>query len=254
MTTTTTTTITRAIPDIRSTDLARSRAFYVDLLGFDVCMEQHGMVMFCSPSHSWVQITLNGDDPPLPSGFLVDVDTADDAARLHDEAIARGLRIVEPLNDKPQDVREFSVLDPSGTRVTVLAHIGRTVRADAEDTEHPVQIVRAIPTVRSRDLVETRDFYVEYLGFEECMERDHMLMFCSRSHPRVQVIAHDQLAHPPGFDLDVGDVDRVNALHAQSVDLGYTVVSPPSDIDDAVRAFVVLDPNGTGVSVLAHLT
>jgi uncharacterized glyoxalase superfamily protein PhnB len=118
-----TVTITRAIPDIRSSDLDGTRDFYAGLLGFDVCMEERGMLMFCSPSNPKVQVSVNGDGVPLPPGFAVDVGTAERVTHLHDDAVERALTIVEPLDDKPWGIRRFSVLDPNGTRVTVLAHL-----------------------------------------------------------------------------------------------------------------------------------
>ena len=65
---------------------------------------------------------MNGDLAALPPGFIVDVGTADRVSEIHREATAQGLRIVEQLDDKPWGIRRFSLLDPGGARVTVLAH------------------------------------------------------------------------------------------------------------------------------------
>ena len=245
--------IVRTIPDIRSTDIDRSRQFYVDLLGFDICMEQGEMLTFCSPSHSWVQVMLNGESDPLPPGFSVDVDTPDAVVSLYERAEEHRLRVIEPMDDKPSGIRRFSVLDTSGTRVTVLAHLEATERKDRQDTSLPLQLVRAVPTVRSRAREESRDFYVKYLGFEVCMDQEHMIMFCSPSHPRVQVVAHDELGTPPGFDLDVGNVGRVDDIHQRATAGGFTIIRSPFDVGDMIHTFTLLDPNGAAVSVLAHL-
>jgi catechol 2,3-dioxygenase-like lactoylglutathione lyase family enzyme len=114
--------ITRAVPDIRSDDIEASRAFYNGLLGFDVSMEAGKFLLFSSPSDPNVQVSLNGDFDSLPAGFIVDVGSAERVAEIHDAAVAGGLRIVEPVDDKPWGIRRFSLLDPSGSRVTVLAH------------------------------------------------------------------------------------------------------------------------------------
>ncbi len=247
------TTIPRVVPDVRSSDRARSEQFYIDILGFERCMDEGDMVMFCSPSHDWVQVTLNGDGVALPPGFFVDVATPEAVARLHDDATDRGYRIIEALDDKPWGIRRFSLLDPSGTRVTVLAHAEPTPRHDGEDPNHPVQIVRAIPTVRSRDRGPCLAFYVDYLGLEVCMDMEHMVMFCSRSHSRVQVVLTDDLALPPGFDLDVGNPARVDLVHQQALHGDFHVVVPPVDVDGMIRSCNILDPNGVGVNVIAHL-
>ncbi|MEZ5997069.1 MAG: VOC family protein [Hyphomonas sp.] len=118
--------ITRTIPDIRSLDLPASRTFYEDLLGFKVVMDVGGMLMFASPSDPKQQLTLNGDATeaaPLPNGFTIDVGYPDAVTELHDKAKAEGHVIIEALEDKPMGVRRFSMLDPNGTRVTVLAHL-----------------------------------------------------------------------------------------------------------------------------------
>jgi catechol 2,3-dioxygenase-like lactoylglutathione lyase family enzyme len=114
--------ITRAVPDIRSDDVEASRAFYSGLLGFDVSMEVGRFLLFTSPSDPNIQVSLNGDFDSLPAGFIVDVGTAERVAEIHAAAVADGLRIIEPVDDKPWGIRRFSLLDPSGSRVTVLAH------------------------------------------------------------------------------------------------------------------------------------
>jgi catechol 2,3-dioxygenase-like lactoylglutathione lyase family enzyme len=115
-------TIIRAVPDIRSDDIEASRAFYAGLLGFNVAMEVDTFLIFSSPSDPHIQVSLNGDFASLPAGFIVDVGTAERVAEIHAAAVQQGLRIVEELDDKPWGIRRFSLLDPSGTRVSILAH------------------------------------------------------------------------------------------------------------------------------------
>jgi catechol 2,3-dioxygenase-like lactoylglutathione lyase family enzyme len=115
--------ITRAFPDIRSDDVDASRAFYSGLLGFDVSMEAGKFLLFTSPSDPNIQVSLNGDFDSLPAGFIVDVGTGERVQEIHDAALEAGLRVIEAIDDKPWGIRRFSLLDPSGSRVTVLAHI-----------------------------------------------------------------------------------------------------------------------------------
>jgi len=44
-------------------------------------------------------------------------------SRIHEEAGAKGYNIIEPLAEKPMGIRRFSLLDPDGNRITVLAHL-----------------------------------------------------------------------------------------------------------------------------------
>jgi catechol 2,3-dioxygenase-like lactoylglutathione lyase family enzyme len=118
-------TISRAIPDVQSDDLPATRAFYVDVLGFDVSMDVEPFVLFSSPVDPNVQVSVN-ETPAgvtvLP-GFAVDVGTAERAREVYDDVVARGLTIVEEIDDKPWGIRRFGVLDPNGVRVTVLSHM-----------------------------------------------------------------------------------------------------------------------------------
>ena len=119
-------TIVRTVPDIRALDLDVSRAFYQDLLGFKAVMDQGGMLMFASPTEPKQQVTLNGDaaeSAALPPGFAMDVGFPESVTDLHARAVAQGCVIVEPLTDKPMGIRRFSLLDPNGVRITVLAHL-----------------------------------------------------------------------------------------------------------------------------------
>jgi uncharacterized glyoxalase superfamily protein PhnB len=70
---------------------------------------------------------LNGDPKdrdPLPPGFTIDLGSEEAVSAAYDASAQRGLTIVEEMDDKPWGIRRFSVLDPAGTRVTMLAHIG----------------------------------------------------------------------------------------------------------------------------------
>lgn len=117
--------IFRTVPDIRSLDLERSKTFYRDLLGFELVMDQDGMLMFGREGNNRQQVTVNGDtaqSPPLPPGFSIDVGWPDEVTRLYEETQRAGHTILEPVEDKPMGLRRFSLLDPDGNRVTVLAH------------------------------------------------------------------------------------------------------------------------------------
>ena len=119
-------TILRTVPDIRALDLSISRSFYQDLLGFKIVMDQAGMLMFASPTEPKQQVTLNGDaaeSAALPPGFAMDVGVPENVSELHARAVDLGCIIVEPLADKPMGIRRFSLLDPNGVRITVMAHL-----------------------------------------------------------------------------------------------------------------------------------
>jgi catechol 2,3-dioxygenase-like lactoylglutathione lyase family enzyme len=113
---------TRVVPYANTTDVDASRAFYTDVLGFDVAMEEPvlGLASAANPS-AQVLVPRVGFDEPQPH-FGVDVGGPEAVDAAHTAAVQRGLRVVYALRDEPWGVRRFFVEDPNGTIVNVLAH------------------------------------------------------------------------------------------------------------------------------------
>ncbi len=118
--------IRRAIPVVHTDDPEGTRAFYVDLLGFRVAMDQAGLLMLVSRSVPTTQVIIAwaSDDASDPEVLRVNmsVEVADvDGA--HADAERRGLDIVYPLTDEPWGIRRFFVREPSGTVVNIASHV-----------------------------------------------------------------------------------------------------------------------------------
>lgn len=113
--------IRRAVPDIETDRFDESRAFYVDVLGFEVGMEMDWVMTFVSPTNPMAQIILISEDASAPVAPQMSVEV-DDVDAVHAEAVRRGLEIVHPLTDEPWGVRRFFVRDPNGVVVNVLTH------------------------------------------------------------------------------------------------------------------------------------
>jgi len=114
--------IRRVVPDIKSQNLAQSREFYVDFMGFELAMDMGFVMTFVSPSNPTTQISVVRDDGD--STLLPDMSVeAVDVNQVHKRAIERGLEIVYPITDEPWGVRRFFVLDPNGTVLNVLSHL-----------------------------------------------------------------------------------------------------------------------------------
>jgi uncharacterized glyoxalase superfamily protein PhnB len=117
-------TITRIIPEVRSNNLAETRDFYTGILGLVIDMEEGDFLMMSSPTNTSAQLIVNDNGHAgLPPGFAVDVGNTQQLQQIYQSVIVRGLPIVEPLTDKPWGIRRFSVIDPTGVRVTVISHI-----------------------------------------------------------------------------------------------------------------------------------
>ena len=239
--------ITRAIPEVRSTNVDKTVRFYTELFGFDTRIEDGRVVALVSRSHSEVEVLLNRG--ALPPGFTIEVATDDDARELFERTPTADVRVVEPPSaDRP----DFSVLDPSGRRVTIAPrnrHAG-TTGAPATDTDR--QITRAIPG-SIIDAAPAKAFYVDFLGLRIRNEWPGTVMFESATSPRAQVLAGTSLSSPDSFDLDVGSAARVDAIHAASVG-NAVVMGPPEDFPtEGVRCFLLIDPNGVAINVVAHM-
>ena len=120
--------IVRTVPDVRSLNMPASRDFYEGIIGFKVVMEHAGMMILASATEPKQQVTLNADAAdamPLPPGFAVDVGYPESVSEIHARAVAQGCTIIEPMEDKPIGIRRFSLLDPNGTRVTIVAHLDK---------------------------------------------------------------------------------------------------------------------------------
>jgi catechol 2,3-dioxygenase-like lactoylglutathione lyase family enzyme len=113
-----------------------------------------------------------------------------------------------------------------------------------------VTISRAVPNIRSERPAETRDFFVDLLGFEVAMDMGWVVTVASPTNPSAQVtiVGNDDMA-APGISVEVADVD---AAHAKAVDHGFEIVYPLRDEEWGVRRFMLREPSGTVVNVLSH--
>jgi catechol 2,3-dioxygenase-like lactoylglutathione lyase family enzyme len=109
---------------------------------------------------------------------------------------------------------------------------------------------RAVPNIRSERPAETRDFFVDLLGFEVAMDLDWIVTVAAPGNASVQIniIGNDDPA-APGISVGVDDVD---AVHARAVERGLEVVYSLRDEDWGVRRFMLREPSGTIVNVVSH--
>jgi len=113
-----------------------------------------------------------------------------------------------------------------------------------------VTISRAVPNIKAERPAETRDFFVNLLGFQVAMDLGWVLTLASPTEPAVQVtiITNDDMA-APGISVGVDDVD---AVHAKAVEQGFEIVYPLRDEEWGVRRFMLREPSGTVVNVVSH--
>jgi catechol 2,3-dioxygenase-like lactoylglutathione lyase family enzyme len=106
-------------PQLRSTNWTRTKAFYVDGLGFTVDWEHQ----FEPSLPTFAQVTLDGrslfltehtgDCQPGGAAYIV----VDDVDALYEAVRSRGVRVWEPPEEAPWGVREMCIIDPDGNRL-----------------------------------------------------------------------------------------------------------------------------------------
>ena len=107
-----------------------------------------------------------------------------------------------------------------------------------------------MPNIKAERPAETRDFFVNLLGFKVAMDLGWVMTLTSPTNPSVQVtvISNDDMA-APGISIGVDDVD---AVHARAVEQGFEIVYPVRDEEWGVRRFMLREPSGTVVNVVSH--
>jgi predicted enzyme related to lactoylglutathione lyase len=115
--------VKRIVPDISSKHLDASRQFYVEVLGLQVAMDMGFIVTLVSPTNPTAQVTLMRDDDSSTTLPQISIEVAD-VDDVHSRAVSHGLTIVYPLTNEPWGVRRFFVMDPNGTVINVMCHIG----------------------------------------------------------------------------------------------------------------------------------
>jgi uncharacterized glyoxalase superfamily protein PhnB len=103
-----------AVPELRVRDVPAAQRWYCDLLGFAVDWTWHED--YASISIGDVELFLTRSDAPGGSVTCVFVEDPDAVYAACREG---GATIVEPLEDKPWGMREFTVADPDGNRFRI---------------------------------------------------------------------------------------------------------------------------------------
>ncbi len=116
-----------------------------------------------------------------------------------------------------------------------------------------MSIRRVVPDIRTTSFDRSREFYVDFLGFEVGMDMGFVITFVSPSNPTAQVtLCRDDGASPPvpNMTVEVADVDDV---HKRAVERSLEIVYPLTNEPWGVRRFFVVDPNGMVLNVMSHL-
>ena len=120
-------------------DLARSSAFYRDVLGFEIQQLAKGWLMYVKGSCRIMAGECSDAIPPRELGdhsyfgyFVVD-----DVDAYHRRVVASGTEIVKSLRDEPWGMREFGLRTADGHRIMLGGRLGEAplaARTSSEDS------------------------------------------------------------------------------------------------------------------------
>src|SRR5262245_40597849 len=126
----------------------------------------------------------------------------------------------------------------------------REAAADEAEPATARSIARAVPNIRSDRPAETRDVFTALLGFDVAMDLGRVVTVASPTNPSVQVtIVGNDDPSAPGISIEV---DGVDAIHAKAVERSLEIAYPLRGEAWGVRRFMLREPSGTMVNVLAH--
>ncbi|QIS12715.1 VOC family protein [Nocardia arthritidis] len=117
-------------------------------------------------------------------------------------------------------------------------------------------ISRSFVNICTDRLPETRDFYVDLLGFEVGFDSDWFIQLSAKgSDATIGIMRRDHELVPEqargtasGSYLTVV-VDDVEPVFARAKELGVPIIEEPTDLFYGQRRMLVSDPNGVAVDV-----
>lgn len=123
-----------------------------------------------------------------------------------------------------------------------------------------IAVTRLLPNICTDKMEETRDFYVELLGFVVGFEHEGWyIQMASPTNPQLQVgiMRRDHEFTPKAFQhqaqgviLSV-QVEDVDVAYAEVRERGFEIAHQLYDESFGMRRFMVADPNGLLVNIFS---
>lgn len=116
--------VTRIVPNLPVTDVARANELYAQLLELGVGMDLGWVGNLGAADAPNVQLQVMTADASAPCNPTISVGVATPAEvdAIHERAVDAGLEIVHPLTDEDWGVHRFFFRDQDGNVVNVVAH------------------------------------------------------------------------------------------------------------------------------------
>ncbi|UFP92573.1 VOC family protein [Gloeobacter morelensis] len=113
--------VKRIVANIAADQVEQAAAFYADVLGLHLVMDQGWIMTFAANAQSAPQISIaseGGSGTPVPD-LSIEVDDLDE---VHQRVVAKGLKVEYGPTREPWAVRRFYVRDPFGRLLNILVH------------------------------------------------------------------------------------------------------------------------------------
>ena len=117
----------QVVPALRITNYERSKAFYVDGLGFQVDWEHRfepRFPVFMSISRDGMEFFLTEHRGDCEPGGLVHLYVPDVDA-WHAEFVGRGVPVHDPPSETIEGLRDMTIVDPDGNKIRICTRIGQ---------------------------------------------------------------------------------------------------------------------------------
>ena len=123
-----------------------------------------------------------------------------------------------------------------------------------------MNVTRMLPNICTDRMAETRDFYASLLGFVVRFEHaGWYIQLSAPANPQLQlgIVRRDHAFTPEAFQQPAQgviisvQVEDVDAAYADAVKRGFRIADELRDEDFGMRHFMVADPNGLLVNILA---
>ncbi|MGL4176264.1 MAG: VOC family protein [Dermatophilaceae bacterium] len=116
--------VTRIVPNLPVTDVARANQVYSRIFGLDIGMDLGWVGNLAPANEAAVQLQVMTKDESAPCNPTISVGVAApvDVDAIHERVVAAGLEIVHPVTDEEWGVRRFFFRDHDGNVVNVIAH------------------------------------------------------------------------------------------------------------------------------------
>ena len=123
-----------------------------------------------------------------------------------------------------------------------------------------MNVTRMLPNICTDRMEETRDFYASLLGFVVRFEHaGWYIQLSAPANPQLQLglVRRDHAFTPQAFRQPARgviisvQVEDVDVAYADAVKRGFRIADELRDEDFGMRHFMVADPNGLLVNILA---